>query len=137
MATDTDIESNIKFLGWVKHEEIPQILRESMIGIGPLRNTDVTKNALPIKVLEYMAASLPLISKKETLPENILVDGENGFFISDSTELVEKIVKLLENHEMIEKFGENSRKIVEKFDWKNIAQMIIDEYSELRFLKNK
>ncbi len=137
MATDTDIESNIKFLGWVKHEEIPQILRESMIGIGPLRNTDVTKNALPIKVLEYMAASLPLISKKETLPENILVDGENGFFISDSTELVEKIVKLLENQEMIEKFGENSRKIVEKFDWKNIAQMIIDEYSELRFLKNK
>jgi len=137
MVKNTDIESNIKFLGWVEHEEIPQILKESMIGIGPLRNTDVTKNALPIKVLEYMAASLPIVAKKETVPSDILIDGENGFFITDSIDLGEKIVKLLENQEMMKEYGGNSRKIVEKFDWKNIAQMIIDNYSELRLMKNK
>ena len=116
MVKNTDIESNIKFLGWVEHEEIPQILKESMIGIGPLRNTDVTKNALPIKVLEYMAASLPIVAKKETVPSDILIDGENGFFITDSIDLGEKIVKLLENQEMMKEYGGNSRKIVEKFE---------------------
>jgi len=38
---------------------------------------------------------------------------------------------------MLEKFGENSRKIVEKFDWENIAKMIINDYSKLTLMKNK
>jgi len=137
IAKDTNIESNIKFLGWIEHEKIPKILKESIIGIGPLRSTDVTKNALPIKILEYMAASLPIIAKKETIPSDILVDGENGFFINTSTDLGEKIIKLLENKSILEKYGENSKKIVEKFDWKSIAQMIIDDYSKLTLLNNK
>ena len=137
IVKDTNIESNITFLGWVEHEKIPKILKESIIGIGPLRSTDVTKNALPIKILEYMAASLAIIAKNETIPSDILIDGENGFFINDSTDLAEKIIKLLENEEILEKFGKNSRKIVEKFDWENIAKMIINDYSKLTLLKNK
>ena len=137
IVKDTNIESNIIFLGWIEHEKIPKILKESIIGIGPLRNTDVTKNALPIKILEYMAASLPIVAKNETIPSDILIDGQNGFFINNSIDLAEKIIKLLENEEMLEKFGESSRKIVEKFDWENIAQMIINDYSELTLLKNE
>ena len=137
IVKETNIESNITFLGWVEHEKIPNILKESIIGIGPLRSTDVTKNALPIKILEYMAASLPILAKNETIPSNILIDGKNGFFIKNSTDLAEKIIKLLENEEMLEKFSKNSREIVEEYDWKNIAQMIISNYSELTFLKNK
>ena len=137
IVKDTNIESNITFLGWVEHEKIPKILKESIIGIGPLRSSDVTKNALPIKILEYMAASLAIIAKNETIPSDILIDGENGFFINDSIDLAEKIIKLLENEEILEKFGKNSRKIVEKFDWENIAKMIINDYSKLTLLKNK
>ena len=131
IVKDTNIESNITFLGWVEHEKIPKILKESIIGIGPLRSTDVTKNTLPIKILEYMAASLPIVAKNGTIPSDILIDGENGFSIQNSTDLAEKIIKLLENKKMLEKFGENSKKMVEKFDWKNISQMIIDDYSKI------
>ena len=137
IVKDTNIESNITFLGWVEHEKIPKILKESIIGIGPLRSSDVTKNALPIKILEYMAASLPIVAKNGTIPSDILIDGENGFSIQNSTDLAEKIIKLLENKKMLEKFGENSKKMVEKFDWKNISQMIIDDYSKLTLLNDK
>jgi len=68
---------------------------------------------------------------------NICHYGENGFSIQNSTDLAEKIIKLLENEQMLEKFGENSRKIVEKFDWENIAKMIINDYSKLTLMKNK
>ena len=55
IVKDKKLEKNIKFVGWVDRNEIPEYLSKSSIGIGPLRSTTVTKNALPIKILEYMA----------------------------------------------------------------------------------
>jgi len=124
------LDSNIKFRGWINHDEIPAILLESSISIGPLRSTTVTKNALPIKALEYLAASLPIIAMEGTLPADVLIDGKNGFFVHNSSELAEKIIFLLDNHDKIEEFGSNSKSMAEKFDWKNIANLIIDEYAK-------
>ena len=107
-------------------------MSEVTIGIGPLRSTTVTKDALPIKVLEYMAASLPIIAQKDTLPYNVLCDGENGFFINNEEELATKIVYLLEDQKRSIQFGQKSREIVSNFDWKIITSKIIDEYEELK-----
>lgn len=124
------LDSNIKFYGWIDHDKIPDILLEGSIGIGPLRSTKVTQNALPIKVLEYLAASLPIIAIEGTLPPDVLIDGRNGFFVRNSSELAEKIVYLLDDIEKIKEFGSNSKKMVEKFDWKNVCKQILDEYSK-------
>ena len=124
------LESNVKFYGWIDHDKIADILLESSIGIGPLRSTIVTQHALPIKVLEYLAAALPIIAVEGTLPSDVLIDGQNGFFIHNSSELAEKIIHLLDNREKITEFGNNSKKMVEKFDWKNICKQILDEYSK-------
>ena len=123
-----ELSKNIIFKGWVNREEIPEFLSNSSIGIGPLRITDVTKGALPIKILEYMASSLPILAMKETLPEDILKDGINGYAIQDSTELAEKIIHILKNDELRNQMGKNSNEMVQKFDWKNIAESIIHEY---------
>jgi glycosyltransferase involved in cell wall biosynthesis len=92
----------------------------------------VTKDALPIKVLEYMAASLPIIAQKNTLPHDILIDGENGFFVNNEEDLASKIIDLLENEQRAKKMGLKSREIVSNFDWKIIANKIIDEYKNLK-----
>ena len=107
-------------------------MAKSAIGIGPLRVTDVTKDALPIKVLEYMASYLPILAKSGTLSPDILIDGENGFFVKDTNELAEKIIYLLQNQNARSKMGQKSRDIVEKYDWKIIAQSIIDEYKKCK-----
>lgn len=123
---------NVEFKGWIPRIEIPHHLRESCIGIGPLRSTEVTKNALPIKVLEYMASSLPIIAAEGTLQEDILKDGQNGYFIKNSDDLAKKIVFLLQNDQVRESMGQKSREIVSQFDWKNIVNRILEEYKEIR-----
>jgi glycosyltransferase involved in cell wall biosynthesis len=131
-VTRKNLSSNVEFKGWIDRENIPAYLSESSIGIGPLRLTDVTKNALPIKVLEYMASSLPIIAAKETLPTDILMDGYNGYFIENSDELAEKIIFLLQNEDTRKLMGERSAEVVKKFDWNNIIQIILDEYQKIR-----
>ena len=123
-----NLSKNIIFKGWVKREEIPKFLAKSSIGIGPLRSTDVTKGALPIKVLEYMASSLPILAIKGTLPKDILKDGSNGYVIENSEELAQKIIHILKNEDIRNQMGKNSNEMVQKFDWKNIVESIINEY---------
>ena len=131
IAQENKLEENVDFKGWIDRNKIPEYLATSSIGIGPLRSTEVTKYALPIKVLEYMSAGLPIIAAKNTLPEDILEEGKNGFFINNSTELVEKIMELLNNKELRKKMGKNSKEMVKKFDWKNVTESIIQEVDEV------
>lgn len=132
IVKDYKIEKNVEFRNWLERTEIINFLSEATIGIGPLRSTTVTKDALPIKVLEYMAASLPIIAQKNTLPHDILIDGENGFFVNNEEDLASKIIDLLENEQRAKKMGLKSREIVSNFDWKIIANKIIDEYKNLK-----
>ena len=125
------LNSQIKFYGWINHDKISQILSQSSIAIGPLRSTEVTKNALPIKVLEYMSAGLPIIAAKNTLPQDVLEEGKNGFFVKNSKELSVKILELLNNQELRKKMGHNSKEMVKKFDWKNIAELITNEAEQI------
>ncbi len=122
----------VEFKGWIDRKEIPHYLANSSIGIGPLTLTEVTKNALPIKILEYMASSLPIIAKIGTLSEDILKDNKNGFFIKDSQDLAEKLELLVSNDNLLTDFGNESLKMVEKFDWQNITSMILEQYNKIK-----
>ena len=125
-----NLDSNVEFKGWIDRKDIPEHLSNASIGIGPLKRTIVTENALPIKVLEYMASSLPIIAKTGTLPDDVLKDNENGWFVENSSELYEKIIKLEQNPELVEKMGKNSLSMVQKFSWERIVKSIIDIYEQ-------
>lgn len=124
MVKEKKLEKNVSFMEWISNDKIPEILSKASIGIGPLRNTDVTRDALPIKVLEYMATSLPIIAAKGTLPNDILIDKKNGFLINDHTDLASKIVDILSDEDKRVSMGNKSREIVLKYDWKIISQKI-------------
>ncbi len=128
IAKEKGITSNIEFLGWIDRHEMSKYLSNASVGIGPLKLTSVTANALPIKVLEYMASSLPIIAQKGTLPDDVLVDGDNGYFVEDSKELAKKIIFLLKNPNQVKKMGLKSHKMVQKFSWEIIIKKILDIY---------
>lgn len=126
------LTKNVEFKGWIDRKEIPNYLANSFVGIGPLKLTEVTENALPIKILEYMASSLPIIATVGTLPNDVLKDNKNGFFVIDSTDLAKKLEFLAQNDDLIKKMGNESLKMVEKFDWQNVTSMILEQYEKIK-----
>ena len=131
IVSDNKLEKSIEFKGWINRDEIPKNISDASIGIGPLRLTDVTSRALPIKVLEYMAVSLPIIAKKGTLPEDVLENGKNGYFIENVNDLAEKIILLLNQPKKVENMGIQSLNMVQKFSWNNVIKNIIEETKKI------
>ena len=123
-----DLSSNVEFKGWIDRNEVPMHLSTASVGIGPLKLTPVTENSIPIKVLEYMASSLPIIAKSGTLSEGVLEHGKNGFFVDDTDELANRIIEFLENQKSAKEFGLESFNMVKKFSWQNLLISMLEKY---------
>jgi len=126
IVSEKNLEGSVEFKGWIDRERIPLNISDASIGIGPLRLTDVTSRALPIKVLEYMAVSLPIIAQKGTLPDDVLIDKKNGYFIDGTEDLAEKISSLLNEPDKINQMGDQSRLMVQNFSWDHIIKNILE-----------
>ena len=131
IVSKNKLDNSVEFKGWIEREKIPENIADASIGIGPLRLTEVTSRALPIKVLEYMAVSLPLIAQKGTLPNDVLENEKNGFFIENHIELAEKIILLLNEPKKVENMGAHSLKLVQKFSWDQVVDSVINEVKKI------
>ncbi len=55
-------QKNIKFFGQISHEKIPETLSNFDVGIIPYKVNLFTNSIYPLKLNEYLAAGLPVIS---------------------------------------------------------------------------
>jgi len=131
IVSKNKLDNSVEFKGWIEREKIPENIADASIGIGPLRLTEVTSRALPIKVLEYMAVSLPVIAQKGTLPDDVLENEKNGFFIENHIELAEKIILLLNEPKKVQNMGAHSLKLVQKFSWDQVVDSVINEVKNI------
>ena len=77
-----------------------------------------------IKILEAMAAGLPVISTSTGITGLNVTDGKNVFIADDPSEMAKKAKRLLEDKGLALEMGKNAREHVRKyFDWKQIVAM--------------
>ena len=55
-------EENVHFVGARRQEALPAVLRGADVGLVPYKINDLTRSVFPMKVFEYLAAGLPVIS---------------------------------------------------------------------------
>lgn len=66
---------------------------------------------LPISIIEAMSCSLPIIASNVGGNNELVKNDFNGYLVSESNELVERLNYLLDNPEVLTKMGENSFKL--------------------------
>lgn len=89
-----------------------QALLTSHIGIAPMPDNDWTKGKCGLKVLQYMAAGLPVISTPSGVNAEIIEDGVTGFLPQIDTEWYRAVKMLDKNPALCEKIGEAGRRKV-------------------------
>ncbi len=110
---------NILPVAWSSATEATE-LATSHIAIAPLRNDNWSKGKCALKVLQYMAAGLPVISSKSGMNADVVIDGETGFFASNDEEWSTYIQHLASNVGMREKLGKAGKGVVKMYSLDNI-----------------
>ena len=109
------LSENIIFSGWLETaQDVSSAYNGARIFISPSLN-----EGGPRVVLEAMACGLPVITTKVGLMPDIIKDGENGLFTGWLPEqLAEKIIFLMDNKVLQDKFSVAGMELVRQFEKK-------------------
>lgn len=101
-----------QFYEWKLEKEV-QDLNTFDIGIMPLPNDQWSRGKCGFKILQYMGVGIPVVCSSVGVNNDILQEGENGFFAGSQEEWFRKLSALIEDPEMRLRMGLKGREIVE------------------------
>jgi len=86
-------------------------------------------------ILEAMACEKPVVAVGVGGPLDIVEDGRTGYLVDKANpdQLVDRICELLDDRKKVRDFGRaGRRRIVERFDWKKIAERYVKIYESVQ-----
>jgi len=130
------IEQHVIIQPAVPHHEVPALITDADICIAPLRLNDrnVTQGACPIKVLEYMASSRPLIASNMPIVRELLREDVDALLFSpnDPDDLARQVAALLNDVELSKRLAESaSERALTKFTWHESQKKLVKVYEKL------
>jgi glycosyltransferase involved in cell wall biosynthesis len=133
---EEEILSNkhVKHLGFLDREGIVNILKEAKLGFVTLLPTPNHVNSYPIKMFEYMAAEMPIISSNFPLWKSIIEQHHCGLCINPNNinEIQEAINYILNTPKESSKMGIRGKKaVLEYYNWGTQEKKLVSLYQNL------
>lgn len=120
----------------VPHHEVPALIAESDICIAPLgwNDRNVTQGACPIKVLEYMASSRPLVASNMPIVRELVREDVDALLFSpnDADDLARQVLHLLNDFELSRRLSDSAtERALSKFTWHEAQKKLLKVYDRL------
>jgi glycosyltransferase involved in cell wall biosynthesis len=122
---------SVRFEGWTSREGVAAVLADGRAGLVLLKPVPHEMETLPIKLFEYMAAGLPVISSDFPIWRDIVDGAKCGLLVdpTDTDAIVKAMQWILDNPEAAQEMGARGRlAVVERFNWNLEAATLIDFY---------
>lgn len=124
----------VRFDGWVARAGVADILASARAGLVVLKPIEHETLTLPIKLFEYMAAGVPVISSDFPLWREIVENVGCGLLVDPMRpdEIAEAIQWIIDNPESAEEMGARGRKaVVDQFNWGQEAKQLFQLYDRV------
>ena len=112
---------NVYTPGYV--EDLDSVLTEADVALCPLFRGSGTK----LKVMDYMAAELPIVTTEVGAAGIRLKDGENALFAQSTEEFIDAIETLIESPELRESLSNKAGELAVEYTWESL----FEEYDEV------
>jgi glycosyltransferase involved in cell wall biosynthesis len=130
------LEENVMIQPAVPHHEVPSLIAGSDICLAPLGLNDrnVTQGACPIKVLEYMASSRPLIASNIPIVRELVREDVDALLFSpnDPDDLARQVLILLNDYDLSKRLADSAtQRALTKFTWHEAQKKLAKVYDKL------
>jgi glycosyltransferase involved in cell wall biosynthesis len=117
------IEDNVVFTGNIPYEKVPDYIAAMDVCLIPFKKNDITENAVPLKLFEYMACEKPVVSSNIESVQQIVRD---RIFYADTAQEYTALLKRFINKdpELSDLLKKNRRFIEDNFTWARIGNSL-------------
>jgi len=128
ITKDSGVYNSCYFTGWIDYSQVREYMKKAGVGIISRPLNPPNHTVITLKLLEYWAGKIAVISSKLRGIEEITSNGKDILFfdVEIKNDLGEKIVMVLKNNEQRKILGRGGSETVRKFDWKFLIPQIVD-----------
>ena len=122
------LKDKIKFLGFLPHHKVPEILRKMDVFVVP---SIWECESFGVAAVEAAASGLPVIASNLGGLSEVIVQNRTGFLVSPKSpkEIAEKIFFLYQNKKARQEMGKSARQfVIENYVWEDNAKIMLDAY---------
>jgi glycosyltransferase involved in cell wall biosynthesis len=123
-------EPGIEVAGWVEPQSLPTLFAGMQVAVVPWADTPSNRARHSAKVLELMAAGLPIVAY--AVGELPVTLGETGILVppGDATAFAQAVAELLADPERARRLGAAAQiRVRERFGWPHLADVALAAYA--------
>lgn len=109
------LEERVKLLTNVSREQLLSLYRQAACFLFPIGLSGGFPCTLGLVMVEALACGTPVVAPAKGGPCEIVLNGVNGFLVSDESEMAAHIDEILSNHALRSELSKNAPPSVEKF----------------------
>lgn len=124
LAGRAGVASAIDYRGWVEPEQIPALLASADIALAPMDDTLINRARGLAKLLELMAAGLPIVASSVGQAAEYIEHGRSGLLVppGDSGALARGALALLADRPLRDRLGRAAReRVARQYAWERLA----------------
>ncbi len=117
--------------GWVQGEALWGYLCRAQVALYPYEDNLINRAKCSVKLLDLMAAGVPVVADDVGENREHLEDGVSGFLVRGGRpeDFAQRMIELLRDENLRRRMGEAARQRVwEKFDWRHLVREVEKAY---------
>jgi len=126
LARELGVEQNVRFLGFVEHDQMPAHYARAHLFVLPSR-----RESFGLVLAEAMACGLPVVATTAGAIPEVVKDGVTGVLVppDDPEALASALGSLLNDHSRMKAMGAaGAERVRERFTWEKVAERVVDGY---------
>ena len=104
--------SGAMYPGYIQFEHYPKAVSLFDIALAPLADNLFNKSKSDIKIVDFAAASLPIVTSADSVYADSIEQGVTGLIAYDENSWIESISMLIESERLRRTLGDNARKMI-------------------------
>lgn len=131
-VSEKELDNHVKFLGRIDFNKLPEVFSRATIGVAPFKDNIVMKYACTLKVRDYMAAGLPILTTDIGELKDLMKESGAGIAVKpNSKDFAEGVRYLLRSSIEWKTKSNNGRDWAKNSEWEILFNNELDEILKL------
>lgn len=135
LAAARGLEGAIDDRGWVEPAQLAALMAGADVAIYPFDDTLVNRSKSSVKLLELLAAGLPVVASAVGQNAEVIVDGQSGLLVApgDAAVFAAAVSDLLDDADLRARLAAGAQtRVREQFRWSLLAPKVLGLYRSER-----